>query len=175
MLIQEYQEKWADDFEAIRRVIASALFPLNISIEHIGSTAIPNLAAKPIIDIDIIFDSKTDFAIIKNRLGKIGYFHNGDQGIPNREAFKRQESSEQHEVLDTIKHHLYVCPTDSEELQRHLLFRDFLRQDENARQAYQTIKYQIAEEAKQDIKIYVEIKELKARDFINAIIERAKQ
>jgi GrpB-like predicted nucleotidyltransferase (UPF0157 family) len=175
MLIQKYNPSWITDFNNIKNVITEALTNLNVHIEHIGSTSIPNLAAKPIIDIDIIFDTPKDFETIKSRLEKIGYYHNGNQGIPNRDVFKRDKSDAKHEILDLITHHLYVCPSDSAELQRHLLFRDYLKSNEEARIQYQNLKYALAEEANQDRKKYAALKEEKGNAFINAIIALAKQ
>lgn len=174
MVIQEYKQSWQDDFNMIRKVIAEALIDLHISIEHIGSTSVPGLAAKPVIDIDIALGPDVAFEEIKKRLEQIGYYHNGDQGIPKREVFKRDKTAT-HEVLDAIIHHLYVCPPDSEELQRHILFRDYLITNQEARALYQNLKYEIAKEADQNQKKYAELKELKARTFINNSIEKAKR
>ena len=174
MLIQPYQEKWIEDFKAIKEVLNDALMPLNVTIEHVGSTAVPELAAKPIIDIDIVFDENVDFNDIKKRLEKIGYFHNGNQGIPNREVFKRGKMLVLHKVLDKIVHHLYVCLTGSEALLRHILFRDYLIAHAEARVQYQNMKYNIAQEVHQDRKKYAELKEVVTKDFIDAIIENAK-
>ena len=175
MLIQAYQNSWVKDFNDISKVIHEALIGLKVSIEHIGSTAIPNLAAKPIIDIDVVYDKNSDIDIIKRRLENIGYYHNGNQGIPNRDVFKRLKMSDKHAVLDVIVHHLYVCSKDSEELQKHILFRDYLIAHEKARIQYQNLKFAIAEEAHQDRKKYAELKEVKARKFIMGIIEKAKR
>jgi GrpB-like predicted nucleotidyltransferase (UPF0157 family) len=175
MLIQKYNSSWIKDFNDIKKVINEALINLSVSIEHIGSTSIPNLAAKPIIDIDIVFDAPKDFNAIKGGLEKIGYYHNGNQGIPNRDVFKRGQSDAQHEVLDSIAHHLYVCLSDSEALQRHILFRDYLLVNEEARIQYQNIKYALAEEANQDRKKYAALKEDKGNPFINAVIAKAKK
>jgi GrpB-like predicted nucleotidyltransferase (UPF0157 family) len=68
-----------------------------------------------------------------------------------------------------------VCPINSEEFSRHILFRNFLIENERERQQYQEIKMQIAEEAKQDRKMYAYLKDVEARDFIHSIIERAKR
>jgi GrpB-like predicted nucleotidyltransferase (UPF0157 family) len=174
MLIQEYKESWSDDFNEIKKILSEALINLKISIEHVGSTSIPKLAAKPIIDIDIVYDAHTAFEDIKKRLEKLGYFHNGNQGIPNREVFKRVKTEVEKGVLEGIVHHLYVCPTDSEAFQRHILFRDYLRENEDARMQYQNLKYVIADEVNQDKKEYAELKEVMARDFIDCIIEYAK-
>jgi GrpB-like predicted nucleotidyltransferase (UPF0157 family) len=174
MLIQEYNAGWINDFNKIRNVISESLINLNISIEHIGTTSVPKLAAKPIIDIDIVFADDVEFDEIKSRLEKIGYVHNGNQGIPNREVFKRNKTVN-HRVLDSITHHLYLCPKDSEELKKHILFRDYLIANSDARIEYQKLKYAIAAEANQDKKTYAELKEIKARAFINLVIERAKK
>lgn len=173
MLIQAYQKSWIEDFHEIKKVIADALINLKISIEHVGSTSISGLAAKPIIDIDIVFDKSVEFDEIKRRLEEIGYSHNGNQGIPQREVFKRGKMDATRGVLDAIVHHLYVCPIDSEELQRHILLRDYLIANEEARIQYQNLKYDLAEEAQQDRKKYAQLKEVKANSFINTIIEKA--
>jgi GrpB-like predicted nucleotidyltransferase (UPF0157 family) len=174
MLIQEYQESWIEDFNAIRDVLNETLRGLIVSIEHVGSTSIPNLAAKPIIDVDIIIDNYQSFDAVKSRLESIGYLHAGDQGIANREVFKRDKLLN-HKVLDSITHHLYVCPIDSEELKKHLLFRDFLRANTNARIEYERLKYEIADQANQDKKKYAELKEIKAKQFIDTVIAKGER
>ena len=174
MLIQPYQKIWIEDFKAIKDVLNDALMPLNVTIEHVGSTAVPELAAKPIIDIDIVFGEDVDFNDIKKRLEKIGYFHNGNQGIPNRDVFKRGKTLVFHKVLDNIVHHLYVCLKGSEALLRHILLRDYLIAHSEVRMQYQNMKYDIAQTVQQDRKKYAELKEVVTKDFIDGIIEKAK-
>jgi GrpB-like predicted nucleotidyltransferase (UPF0157 family) len=173
MLITAYDPGWINDFLTLKKLLEEALKNLSFSIEHIGSTAVPQLAAKPIIDIDIVYKKDTSFDVIKERLENIGYYHNGNQGIPQREVFKRSTITEKHEILDGIKHHLYVCPADSEELQRHILFRNYLIANEEARIQYQNLKYNIARQANQDKKKYAALKESEARTFINSIINQS--
>lgn len=173
MLIVDYKTDWIKDFEKINERLSGVLDGLCIKVEHIGSTAVPGLAAKPIIDIDIIYNKVADFEIIENRLGSIEYFHNGNQGVEGRDVFKRNGGQED-AILDKLTHHLYVCRFDCAELHRHLLFRDQLRKYEVARKFYQHLKYEIAREANNDRKRYAAIKELKASSFINYIIESAR-
>jgi GrpB-like predicted nucleotidyltransferase (UPF0157 family) len=174
MLIQAYNEDWERDFKRIKAILETQL-PLNqIEIEHIGSTSVPGLAAKAIIDIDIVYHRPQTFQEIKAGLERLDYIHHGDQGIPCREVFKRNKQKKHHPILDSITHHLYVCPVDSLELQRHLAFRDFLRKDEKARIAYEKLKLQIAALTHQDKKAYAKLKESMAKDFIESIIEKAK-
>ena len=143
MLIHPYSPDWNTHFESIKNVLDKCLQGLDYTIEHVGSTAVPGLAAKPIIDIDIVFNDLSTFPLIKQALELIGYFHNGNQGIDDREVFKRV-GTKQHEVLDTIKHHLYVCSANSPALIRHLITRDYLRNNEWAKAEYQQLKYVIA-------------------------------
>lgn len=173
MLIVKYTSDWVKDFAALKRLIDKGLEGLEYHIEHIGSTSVPNLDSKPIIDIDIIYSEQTNFDKIKLRLEKIGYYHNGNQGIKDRDVFKRTWRST-NEILDDIKHHLYVCPINSQALERHILSRDFLRKNDWARLEYQQIKYKLAEKADQDRKKYADLKELNANDFIDTIVETEK-
>ncbi len=175
MLIQKYNPLWIQNFQNLEVEFRNALHGLNFKIEHIGSTSVVGLAAKPIIDIDIIFYNKLDFQKIKKQLISIGYYHNGDQGIPGREVFKRKKNLEKHSVLDKHIHHLYVCINKSEELKRHLLFRDFLRENDWAKKEYQDIKIDIAQKVNQDRKKYAELKEVKAKEWIESIISFAKK
>jgi GrpB-like predicted nucleotidyltransferase (UPF0157 family) len=90
------------------------------------------LESKPIIDIDIVYKNQSHFGKIKFELTRMGYYHNGNQGIEQREVFKRNGKGT-NRILDSITHHLYVCLNDSEELKRHILFRDYLRKNDSAR------------------------------------------
>ena len=170
MLIQKYNKEWPSFFEKIRSVLDEAIGTDSINIEHVGSTSVPGLAAKPIIDIDIIFEYTDDFAAIRDALEQAGYYHNGDQGIDGREVFKRKEERSMHPVLDTIDHHLYVCHSSSTEVTRHLAFRDHLRQHDDDRKAYEVLKMKIASEANQDRKVYAALKEIMATRFIEGFI-----
>ena len=173
MLIEKYTPTWIKDFADLKREIENGLHGLAFNIEHVGSTAVPNLASKPIIDIDIIYSNQADFQKIKSGLEKIGYYHNGNQGIEDRDVFKRNGKCN-NGILDSVKHHLYVCPIDSKALERHILSRNFLRKNDWARLKYQQMKYELAEKANQDKKKYAELKELNVNTFIDSIIEKEK-
>lgn len=173
MLLREYTINWVNDFQTIKIILQEALQHMPVTIEHIGSTAIPGLAAKPIIDIDIVFENDVSFTEIKTRLESIGYYHNGNQGITDRDVFKRNNALIKHSVLDSIAHHLYVCPAHSEELKHHLLFRNFLFINEDARNEYQQLKMGLADEAGHDQKLYAWLKELKAKEFIEKVFAKA--
>ncbi len=173
MLIVEYTSDWITNFTDLKRGIESGLIGFEYQIEHVGSTSVPKLDSKPIIDIDIIYENESHFNKIKSGLIKIGYYYNGNQGIENREVFKRDGKSI-HGILDTITHHLYVCPMDSKALERHILSRNFLRKNDWARLEYQEMKYELAQKANQNKKLYAQLKELNINNFIDRIIEKEK-
>lgn len=173
-LILEYQESWVKDFNNLKNVLEENLSINDIKIEHIGSTSIKGLAAKPIIDIDIIYENPESFKEIKESLVTVGYYHNGNQGIIGREVFKRNIKEDNHIVLDSIKHHLYVCQINSDELRRHLFFRDYLRENPKQRKEYEKLKFKLAEISNQDRKKYAKLKEVKAKEFIESIIALSK-
>lgn len=173
MLIKPYNPEWASHFEVIKKELMTHFADIEVEIQHIGGTSVSGLASKPIIDIDIVYYNVNEFGKIKKTLESAGYYHNGNQGINGREVFKRNKAN-YNKVLDEIAHHLYVCRFDSEELQKHLLFRDYLRKNENARVTYQKLKQEIAVEANNDKKTYANLKEIKAKPFITSVIEQAK-
>ncbi|WP_299438371.1 GrpB family protein [uncultured Aquimarina sp.] len=174
MLIKKYTSNWITEFEDLKQQIRSGLSGIKYQIEHVGSTSVPNLDSKPIIDIDIIYETELEFKEIKAGLIKIGYYHNGNQGIEQREVFKRTGEALTNKMLDNITHHLYVCPIESKALERHILSRNFLKKNDRARLEYQKMKYELAEKANQDKKRYAALKELNVNDFIDAIIEKEK-
>ena len=174
MLIEKYTSNWIKNFAVIKREIENSLHELDYSIEHVGSTSVPDLDSKPIIDIDIIYSKQVDFEKIKSGLEKVGYYHNGNQGIEDGEVFKRNGKC-RNEILDTVSHHLYVCLINSKSLERHILSRNFLRKNDWARIQYQQMKYELAEKANQDRKVYAALKELTINDFIDSIIEEEKR
>jgi len=171
-LIQEYDPIWTLQFLDLKQTLLRALQAIDVQIEHVGSTSVQGLAAKPIIDIDIVYRRAETWPKILQALNKLDYSHVGDQGLVGREVFKRKIPAPEHTVLDRFKHHLYVCPGQSQELQRHLYFRNYLRAHEEARNKYAELKRAIAEKAAQDRKVYAQLKETMARKFIEAILAK---
>jgi len=172
MILAIYNPDWAAEFEALRDVYTSALGKLIVRVEHVGSTAVPNLMAKPILDIDIVMPSYEVFPEIVAHLARLGYAHNGDQGIRGREVFRPIDETAPFTLRPQkwMSHHLYVCPADSLELRRHVAFRDALRAHDDLRQEYEKRKLEIAERSGGDRKVYARIKETACRDFVDAVL-----
>lgn len=151
-IVLPYDRTWKSDFEEIKQEIEDVIGDLIIRIEHVGSTSVEGMSAKPCIDIDVVINDYSVFDTVVCRLKAIGYIHEGDLGIKDREAFKY--SNKPH--LQT--HHLYVCPQDSEELHRHITFRDFLKNNPDAVRKYSLVKETAAKLFPDDIDQYIEYK-----------------
>ena len=149
VVVLPYDAAWRLDFAKIRDELAEALGKLALRIEHVGSTSVPGLSAKPIIDIDVVIRDYAVFDKVVAALGTVGYRHEGNLGIVGREAFKYD--GKEH----LRNHHLYVCTEDSPELRRHLAFRDYLRTNPDAVKEYSRIKEEAAALYPYDIDGYI--------------------
>lgn len=161
VIIEDYNPAWPHWFERLRAPVQAALGALALVIEHVGSTAVPGLAAKPIIDMDVVISSRTDLTDVIARMAGIGYRHEGDLGVAGREAFFPPPG--------LPAHHLYVCSADSAELRRHLAFRDYLRRHPADAAAYGALKSELAARFGRDRDGY----SLAKSDFVNGILARA--
>lgn len=161
VIVLPYDPTWKDAFCRIKQELEKALLSSILTIEHVGSTSVEGLPSKPIIDIDIIIKRDT-FDDVKMRLASIGYRHEGDLGILDREAFTYV--GKEH----LMKHHLYVCPEDSMEYQRHRAFRDYLRTHPVDRDHYGQLKMELAKKYPQDIEGYI----LEKTPFIESIYQK---
>ncbi len=134
VIVVPYNEQWKTDFETIKQYVLPAINDVVIGIEHIGSTSVEGLSAKPIIDIDIVIKDYSVFDTVLEKLASLGYIHEGNLGIKDREAFDYKGN------VALPKHHLYVCPEFSAELHRHITFRDYLRNNPDAVLKYSKMK-----------------------------------
>ena len=152
VIVLPYDKAWKTAFEDIKQEVESAIGDLIIGIEHVGSTSVEGLSAKPCIDIDVIIEDYTVFDVVVQKLECIGYYHEGNLGIEEREAFRYTDKPH------LLKHHLYVCPQYSQELHRHITFRDFLRSNPAAAKKYGLVKETAAQLFPDDIDRYIEYK-----------------
>jgi len=160
VIIEDYDPRWPQRFEMLRSRVAVVLGELASSIEHVGSTAVPGLAAKPIIDIDVLVRSSADLPVVIRKLTDLGYEHRGNLGVSGREAFRAKS--------DTIHHHLYVCPPGSREYERHIAFRNYLRAHARDAIAYALLKRELASRFGSDREGYNQAKS----EFVQRILQR---
>lgn len=163
VVVVDYDLAWPIHFEKIKAHLLPCLSSYEIDIQHVGSTAVPGLAAKPVIDIDIIVEKAGDIDDLVEAIKDIGYEHLGDLGIEGREAFKRIDNQG-----DTpwYRHNLYLGLRQSTGIQNHLRFRDFLRREPDVAAAYGNLKQQLAKAYAFDRALYTE----KKSDFILKVL-----
>jgi GrpB-like predicted nucleotidyltransferase (UPF0157 family) len=164
IILVPYQERWPEQFRQLRGQLDDALGLLSERIEHVGSTAVPGLWAKPIIDIDIVISAETAFGLIQSSLAGIGYDHLGDQGITGRDAFDLRRSE-----TNVPEHHLYVCRANSIELRRHIAFRDYLLTHPDRAKEYSRLKRNLAARYRNDRNAYTDAKD----EFIVTVLNDA--
>ena len=161
IIIENYDPRWPEQFELLRSRVAAKLGALPASIDHVGSTAVPGLAAKPIIDIDVLLHSAADLPEAIRRLASLGYQHRGDLGVPGREAF--------HPPSNDLPHHLYLHGPQSREYARHITFRNHLRANPDDARAYERLKRTLAQEFRYNREAYNQAK----TGFVETILRRA--
>jgi GrpB-like predicted nucleotidyltransferase (UPF0157 family) len=159
IVVVDHDPAWPRLFEALRAPIADALGDLALAIEHVGSTSVTGLAAKPIVDIDVVVAAGHERMAI-DRLATIGYGHKGDLGVPGREAMQHPPGSP--------RHHLYVCARGNLALANHLAVRDYLRANPAAARAYGELKQRLAVTFADDVDGYVEAKTPLILDMLRA-------
>ena len=151
VVVEKWNPQWKYEYEKIVASLGKDIIYNSIKIEHVGSTSVEGLSAKPVIDLDIVIENDK-FEIIKRLLNDKGYKHEGDLGIEGREAFSYSGKEE------LMTHHLYVCPKDSKELFKHITFRDFLKNNPALASEYSKVKEQAAVLYPDDIDKYMEFK-----------------
>ena len=164
IVVSDYDPQWVDWFETLRRRIWPAVSDIASRIDHVGSTSVPGLAAKPIIDLDIVVRSEHQVPPVIDRLATIGYEWRGDLGVPGREAFRP--------VVDEglPAHNLYLVVENNKAHLDHWLLRDLLRQDPDAREQYAALKRRNKELANRDMDVYVAAK----AQFVAGLLARAR-
>ena len=142
-----YSEDWPIQFAAVADELRRALEAVPIaSVEHVGSTAVPGLAAKPVLDIDIVVEREHVVSAIA-ALSDAGYVHRGDLGVTDREALDAPDSHPRRNV--------YVCVQGTLHLRNHLAVREVLRRRSDLRDRYGAVKTELSRDPDMDIATYL--------------------
>jgi len=156
----DYDPKWKSQYESLAAEMWLSVSEFSARIEHVGSTSVVGLWAKPIIDMDIVLNSRAAIPSVISALAGIGYKHIGDLGIKNREAFTNSSAF--------VRHNLYATIDGCLSFRNHITIRDHLRKHEADREIYSALKRKLAEEHPEDIDAYTEEKS----EFLISILER---
>jgi GrpB-like predicted nucleotidyltransferase (UPF0157 family) len=158
--VVDYDPAWPQWFEQERDRLRQVLGTQAVSIDHIGSTAVPGLAAKPVLDILVAAEPFPLPAAMIAAIEALGYEYRGENGIPGRQYFRTRPHAR----------HLHVFAPGSEAAQQHLLFRDYLRTHPEAVRDYASLKRRLMTEHRLDREAYTDGK----ADLVRCILERAR-
>lgn len=162
VVVAPYDQAWPQRFDEEAARLAPAFGPALMTLHHIGSTSVPDLAAKPIIDImPVVRDIADVTAPVTAALARLGYEGLGEFGLPGRRYFRKGG--------DNRTHHVHVYAFDHPDVVRHLAFRDYLRARPVVRCQYARLKVALAARYPRDIKTYMDGKD----PFIKATEARA--
>ena len=162
-VVVPYDADWPTLFDTLRSLIDPTLDGVDHATEHVGSTAVPGLAAKPIIDIDIVVPTLHLLAAAITALTNAGYQHQGDLGIPGRQAFRVP--------INWPYHHLYLVVAGNEPYRDHVDLRDYLRTHPEEARRYGQRKRELAVHLANDRSRYFEGK----HELIEQMLERARR
>jgi GrpB-like predicted nucleotidyltransferase (UPF0157 family) len=160
LVLTPYDAAWPGAFAAERARISAAFGGLPAEVEHVGSTSVPGLAAKPVLDIMVGRPPASDAAPYVAALVALGYEHRGAHGIPGRDYFVRGEPR---------SHQVHMVALGGGFWRRHLAFRDELRRSPATADAYAALKHRLAARFRDDRDAYLEGK----TEFIEGVVARA--
>ncbi len=152
IIVLDYDPIWRKSFQEEAGKIKSILKDNCVAVHHIGSTAVPGLAAKPIIDIMPVVKSLAEVDRVSAEFEEIGYEYLGEFGIKGRRYLRKGGDERTHQI------HIFA-ENDTENIDRHLAFRDYMRTHEKEREVYSRLKKNLARRFPWDIDGYCDGKE----------------
>lgn len=161
-LVERYNPAWPAWFTRIAVFLEPRLGGLDHAIEHVGSTSIAGMTAKPIIDL-IVVVAPGQAAAARQPLESAGYVYRGDQGIPGREVYRAIKGTP---AAALPAHHLYVCEADAHELSKHRAFQAYMRAHPDWRERLSDWKWRLAERLENDRQGYIDGKDAMMREIM---------
>lgn len=149
--VVDYDPKWSASFETESNLLSRALGTAALKIHHVGSTAVPGLAAKPIIDILIEVTSLEALDVLNEDMRRLGYEPKGEYGIPGRRFFEKGGNNRTHHV------HAFRCGDFN--VTRHIAFREYLRAHPEVAREYGELKKAAAATCGNDVERYCDVKD----------------
>lgn len=157
------RKEWSLMFQEECGKLKNTFGNLVVNIYHIGSTAIPNIKAKPVIDIMIEVINIDEVDKFNHQMEQLGYITFGENGIPNRRFFSKGG--------DNRTHHIHIFEQGNSEITRHIVFRDYMIAHPEEAQKYSQLKQNLADKYPTNIEMYIEGK----NDYIKSIDTKAEK
>ncbi len=166
VIVTPYSTDWPDLFRAVREDLLAVFAPTVVAVEHIGSTSVPGLAAKPVIDILLGAQSLADIESHIGPLSTLGYAYiqKYEHELPMRRYFVSDSAT-------SLRVHLHGVALGSRLWQEHLAFRDALRADASLRARYQSLKLDLAQIYSDDKSAYTAAKDPFVQSVLMAAVE----
>ena len=161
VIVTPYQSSWPEAFQQGKEQLKTIFGDRLLAVHHIGSTSVPGLSAKPILDILAVVDSLDGIEAFDAAMEQIGYEAKGEFGMPGRRYYRKGG--------DNRTHHIHLYADGNPEIMRHVVFRDYLRQHPEEVEAYSTIKERLAHQYPEDISAYIAGKD----SFVKTMEQRA--
>jgi GrpB-like predicted nucleotidyltransferase (UPF0157 family) len=158
ILLVRHDAAWACDFASEADRLTEVAGDLLLDLQHIGSTAVPELLAKPVIDMLATVQNVEDLDVRSETFEALGYQVMGEFGMPGRRYFRKDDSTGRR------THQLHAFAKGSGEIARHLDFRDYLRAHAAVAEAYAALKEKLAQECLGDMSRYTDGKTVFIRD-----------
>jgi GrpB-like predicted nucleotidyltransferase (UPF0157 family) len=165
VVVVPHDPRWRDAFQVEARDIAAALDEIVVAVHHIGSTAIPGIHAKPVVDLLVEVRDVAELDARSPAMESLGYEVMGEYGIPGRRYFRKDDQE------GTRTHHVHAFEAGSAEAVRHLAFRDYLIAHPADAQRYSELKRKLAAEHARNIDGYMDGKD----GFIREMDRRAAE
>ena len=159
--VSPYREEWKNLFEIEKRDIEEAIGDYIEDTQHVGSTSIIGMPAKPILDIAIAVKDFEEARVCIKPLCDMGYTFKGENGIPRRHYFLKGEP---------CTHHIHLLEKISEEWEKLILFRDYLRSNQKTAEEYKKLKRNLLQRLQGDRKAYQTAKS----DFVETVIRKSR-
>ena len=161
VIVTPYQSSWPEAFQQEKEQLETIFGDRLLAVHHIGSTSVPGLSAKPILDILPVVDSLDGIEAFDAAMEQIGYEAKGEFGMSGRRYYRKGG--------DNRTHHIHLYADGNPEIIRHVVFRDYLRQHPEEVEAYSTIKERLAHQYPEDISAYIAGKD----SFVKTMEQRA--
>jgi len=149
--VQPFNPLWVSKFQVEADNLRAIFGEEIIDIHHIGSTSVPGLASKPIIDIMPVVLDINRIDEYNEKMASRGFESKGENGISGRRYFTKGGNNR--------SHHIHIYSSDNPQIQRHLAFRDYLRTHPDVAKKYGDLKVELAERFPYDISSYIKGKE----------------